>query len=104
MNNKLIIISAVWCPSCLILKKHIKQIRKEFPNVEIETLDYDFDEEEVKKYDVGDKLPVIIYNNHIVIVKRKINALYYYVLEAFMNNNLFIKHINCIRSRNTKCR
>ena len=67
MNNKLIIISAVWCPSCLILKKHIKQIRKAFPNVEIEMLDYDFDEKEVKKYDVGDKLPVIIYNNHRLV-------------------------------------
>ena len=58
--KKVVVISAVWCPSCLILKKHLKKIVSEYPNVEIETLDYDFDEDEVKKYDVSDKLPVII--------------------------------------------
>lgn len=67
MKNKLIVISAVWCPSCLILKKHIKKLRQDYPNIEIETLDYDFDEEEVEKYDVGDKLPVLIYNNKKLI-------------------------------------
>ena len=61
MEKKLIVISAVWCPSCLILKKHLKKIKENYLNIEIETLDYDFDEEEVKKYNVGDKLPVLIY-------------------------------------------
>lgn len=58
--KKIIVISAVWCPSCLILKKHLKKLKQEYSDIEIETLDYDFDEEEVKKYNVGDKLPVII--------------------------------------------
>ena len=57
--KKIVVISAVWCPSCLILKKHLKKLKEEF-NVEIETLDYDFDEDEVKEYNVGDKLPVIV--------------------------------------------
>lgn len=57
--KKLVVISAVWCPSCLILKKHLKKLKEEF-NLEIETFDYDFDEEEVLKYNVGDKLPVVV--------------------------------------------
>ena len=57
--KKIVVISAVWCPSCLILKKHLKKLKEEF-NLEIETLDYDFDEDEVLKYNVGDKLPVVV--------------------------------------------
>ena len=67
MNNKIIVISAVWCPSCLILKKHLKRLKEEYPDIEIETLDYDLDEEEVSKYNVGDKLPVIINNDNRLI-------------------------------------
>lgn len=57
--KKIVVISAVWCPSCLILKKHLKKLKEEF-NLEIESLDLDFDEDEVKQYNVGDKLPVIV--------------------------------------------
>ena len=60
MDKKIIIVSAVWCPSCLILKKHIKKLKENYPNINIELLDYDFDEEEVSQYHVGDILPVII--------------------------------------------
>ena len=65
--NKIKVISAIWCPSCLILKKHLKRLREEYKNLDIETLDYDFDEEIVKSYNVGDKLPVIIYNDKRLI-------------------------------------
>ena len=64
---KITVISAVWCPSCLILKKNLKKLQEEYPNLEIEMLDYDFDEEEVEKLNVGDKLPVIISNDNRLI-------------------------------------
>ena len=67
MSNKIVVISAVWCPSCLILKKSIKKLKIEYPNIEIETLDYDLDEEIVSAYDIGEKLPVIICNNNKLI-------------------------------------
>ena len=35
--------------------------KKDYPDIEIEELDLDFDEEEVKKYNVGDTLPVVIF-------------------------------------------
>ena len=37
--KKIVVISAVWCPSCLILKKHLKKLKEEYSTLEIETLD-----------------------------------------------------------------
>ena len=39
----------------------IKNKIKEEQNIEVENLDYDFDEDEVKKYNVGTTLPVLIF-------------------------------------------
>ena len=58
--KKLIVISAVWCPSCLLLNKHLKQIEKDYSDIEIIKYDYDLDEDEIIKYDVGKTLPVLI--------------------------------------------
>jgi len=55
----MIVISAVWCPSCLILKKHLKKLKSEYNDIKFEILDYDLDDD-VKSYDVGNTLPVII--------------------------------------------
>lgn len=60
---KIIKISALWCPACLITNKAIDKIKEEM-HVEIENLDYDFDEDEVKKYNVGTTLPVLIFMNN----------------------------------------
>ena len=53
-------INAIWCSGCLVMNKIWKNITKKY---EIETLnlDYDMDEEEVSKYNVGDILPVFIF-------------------------------------------
>ena len=59
---KIIKISALWCPACLITNKAIDKIKEE-QNIEVENLDYDFDEDEVKKYNVGTTLPVLIFMN-----------------------------------------
>ena len=56
MKN-IVVISAVWCPSCLILNKHLKKLKEEY-DVNITKLDYDFDD--IEEYNIGDKLPVII--------------------------------------------
>ena len=57
--KELVVVSAVWCPSCLILNKHLKKLKEE-KNINITKLDYDLDEDLVEEYNVGDKLPVII--------------------------------------------
>lgn len=80
--EKIIVISAVWCPSCLILKKNLKKLKENYTELEIETLDYDFDEEEVAKYNVGDKLPVIICNDNRLIGEKS-----YEEIEEFLKGN-----------------
>lgn len=78
--KKIIVISAIWCPSCLILSKHLKKLKENFPDLEIIKYDYDFDEEEVKKYNVGKILPVIIKDD-----KRLIGEKTYEEIEEFIN-------------------
>lgn len=58
---KIIKVSALWCPACLITNKAMNKIKEEYPDITIEELDYDYDEDEVSKYDVGSKLPVLIF-------------------------------------------
>lgn len=60
---KILKFSAVWCPGCLLMKPIWNDVLKEVPNLDIIDYDYDLDEEEVNKYNVGDKLPVIIMIN-----------------------------------------
>ena len=82
--KKIIVISAVWCPSCLILKKHLKKLKQEYLGLEIESLDYDFDEEEVQKYNVGNKLPVIISTNDNKEINRLIGEKSYDEILEFL--------------------
>lgn len=60
MVIKLVRISAVWCPACLIMRPRFQEIEKNFPDFEHLEYDYDLDEEIIKKYQVGDILPVLI--------------------------------------------
>lgn len=52
--------NAVWCPGCLVMRPVWKKVLEAFPNFKITEYDYDVDEDEVLKYQVGDKLPVAI--------------------------------------------
>lgn len=85
MNRNIIIISAVWCPSCLILKKHLKKLKQDFPSININTLDYDLDEYEVNKYNVGNTLPVIICND-----KRLVGEKSYEEIISFLKDSEII--------------
>ena len=58
---KIIKISAVWCGACILNNKIRNNVKKDYPNLDIEELDLDFDSDEVKKYNVGDTLPVVIF-------------------------------------------
>ena len=71
MDKELIVIIAVWCPSCLILKKSLKKLKEEY-SVDYTLLDYDFDEDEVAPYEVGKKLPVMIVKENNIETSRLI--------------------------------
>lgn len=69
MNKTLIIISAIWCTSCLIVSNNFKKIINDYPLLNIVNLDFDLDTDKVNRYTIGSTLPVIIledeYGNEI---------------------------------------
>lgn len=57
---KIIRISALWCPSCIITYNSFQAVKEKYPTYEYQEYDYDDDEAIVKKYNVGNILPAII--------------------------------------------
>lgn len=57
---KVVKINAIWCSGCLVMNRVWNNILKKY-DIETINLDYDFDEEEVKKYIPGEVLPVFIF-------------------------------------------
>ena len=66
---KLIKIGAIWCSGCLVMNKVWNKLIKEY-NFSYETYDIDMDEDEVEKYNVGEKLPVFIVMENDKEIKR----------------------------------
>ena len=58
---KIIKISAIWCPGCLVMKKVWKNVTSDYPNLDICELDFDMDSDKVKYYNPGKVLPVTIF-------------------------------------------
>jgi thiol-disulfide isomerase/thioredoxin len=81
--KELVVISAVWCPSCLILNKHLKKLNSE-RDIKITKLDYDLDEDIVEEYNVGDKLPVIVLKENNIEVNRLIGEKTYEEIIEFI--------------------
>ena len=81
--KELIVISAVWCPSCLILNKHLKKINEEYKDIKITKYDYDLDEDIVSSFEVGKILPVLIIND-----KRLIGEKSYDEIKKFLEENM----------------
>ena len=54
---KYIIVSALWCPACIITNNAMDKIIDE-KHIDVTRLDYDFDD--ISKYNVGRTLPEII--------------------------------------------
>ena len=69
MKMKLIKITSVWCPSCLIMRPRYAEIENEY-NMETIEYDYDTDTKIVNKYAVGDILPVVIVVKNDIEVTR----------------------------------
>ena len=57
---KIVKINSLGCPSCIIMNKVFNKIKEEY-DIEAEEYDYDFDEEEIVKFNVGKILPVFIF-------------------------------------------
>jgi thiol-disulfide isomerase/thioredoxin len=57
---KIVMLSASWCPACLIVQKRMKTIQDIIALYPFEMLDIDFDEDKAAVYTVGKTLPVFI--------------------------------------------
>lgn len=66
---KILKFNAIWCSGCIVMKKIMKEIEELYPNINIESYDYDMDEEIVKKWNIGEIIPVLVFvdenNNEI---------------------------------------
>ncbi|NLL02503.1 MAG: thioredoxin family protein [Mollicutes bacterium] len=69
---KIIKINAVWCPGCLVSKGIWKKIQKKYKDNEYIDYDYDLDEEIIEKYNVGEIVPVVIFEKDGKEIKRLI--------------------------------
>lgn len=85
---KIIKISALWCPACLITTKALDKFIEENESVEVLNLDYDFDEDEVKKYDVGKVLPVLIFEKDGIEVLRLVGEKNYSEIKKLVGDLL----------------
>ncbi len=85
--KEVLIISAVWCPSCLILNKNLKKLTKEYPDLKITKLDYDLDEEEIQEYNIGTKLPIMIIKQDNKEIDRLVGEKKYEEIVEFLTKN-----------------
>lgn len=53
-------ITAMWCMSCLAMKKVWKKVFSDYPELKIVDYDLDFDKDKVEQYNIGKILPVLI--------------------------------------------
>jgi thiol-disulfide isomerase/thioredoxin len=60
---KILKFNAIWCSGCLVMKKTMNEIQDLYPNIEIESYDYDMDPEMVEKWNVGEIIPVLIFTD-----------------------------------------
>ncbi|MFA6410951.1 MAG: thioredoxin family protein [Candidatus Buchananbacteria bacterium] len=60
---KVLIFTAVWCPSCILMKLRWEKISPVYPWLETINYDYDLDAEMVKKYNISKDIPVFIFLN-----------------------------------------
>ncbi len=55
---KLVRISSTWCVSCIVMNKSWNKLKEQYPDFEY--FEYDYDIDDISKYNVGNILPVII--------------------------------------------
>ncbi len=67
---KIVKVGALWCSACLVTNNALNKIKDEYKDIEIINIDYDYDCEEVLKYNVGKVLPELIFLKNDKEVRR----------------------------------
>ena len=90
---RLLKIGAIWCSGCLVMNNIIQKTKKNY-SFEMDELDLDMDEEESKKYNPGDKLPVFIVLDNNNEISRFVGE---YSYDDFVNK---LKNLGVINEEN----
>ena len=80
---RIVKIGSMTCTSCIIMNNVMNKIKNNY-NIEVEELDYDFDD--IEGYNVGKILPVIIFYNDNKEIKRIEGEHSYNEIEGIINN------------------
>ena len=68
---KLKVASALWCPACLVVHSRINKLSKTYPNLPVEFIDIDMQEEKAKEFNPLEVLPVfLLVENDGTVIKR----------------------------------
>ena len=79
-------IGAVWCGVCLVMNKVWNKLLKNY-SFDYTELDLDMDEDEVKKYNPGEKLPIFIVLDEEKEINRYVGEFSYTDLENKFKND-----------------
>ena len=82
---KIVKISSMTCTSCIIMNNIINKLKNNY-DIEVEELDYDFDD--IDDYHVGKILPVIIFYHNDKEIKRIEGEHSYRELEEILNEEV----------------
>lgn len=80
---RIVKIGSMTCTSCIIMNNVMNKVKNNY-SVEVEELDYDFDD--IEGYNVGKILPVIIFYNDNKEIKRIEGEHSYNEIEGIINN------------------
>lgn len=80
---RIVKINSMTCTSCIIMNNIMNKIKDNY-DVEIQNVDYDFDD--ISKYNVGKILPVIIFYNGDKEIKRLEGEHSYNEIERIIND------------------
>ncbi|MCI8544946.1 MAG: thioredoxin family protein [Bacilli bacterium] len=86
---RVIVISAIWCSSCLVMKKAWTNAKQAFPDLEWVEYDLDFDQE-ASLYQDLEKLPVLIFEKNGLECSRLIGEKSVEEVISWVNENTSI--------------
>lgn len=81
-------ISAIWCSSCLVMQKTWDIMKQRFPDIKWSHYDLDFDASEVSKYQVKDRLPVLIFLDQGIEKSRLVGEKSLEEVSEWINQNI----------------
>lgn len=74
--KKIVLITALWCPSCLIMRPRYQTVVSSHDDLTIEEFDYDENPQLIEEKKIGSTLPVaIIYDEQGIEISRFIGEI-----------------------------